>query len=65
MFGLSTTSDHEDNNGSSGGWATWGRQTWTTTTGDHSHTVNNAGGGNAHDNMPPWAAAPILVYLGV
>lgn len=41
--------------------------TTTGTAGEHSHdlSINNAGGGQAHNNMPPYLGINFLIYTGV
>jgi microcystin-dependent protein len=47
--------------------ATVNGNTTTGTAGEHSHdvTTNNAGGGQAHNNMPPYLGINFLIYTGV
>ena len=53
-----------DVKGNPDGWADYGRNYWnnnwasmnpsTSSAGDHTHSINSAGGSGAHNNMPPY-----------
>lgn len=36
----------------------------TTTAGAHTHTINNTGGGQPHENRPPYYALAFIMYIG-
>jgi len=62
---LDTRNDNGDLNGCAG-WPSFGRNdcgnaSWdTSTTGNHTHTINNTGSNQSHNNMPPYY---VLTYI--